>query len=384
MKTGEKSTEERLIHAPAQSLTLRSATLVARGLRDLARNSNWLTKKVFAGPSQGLSISPTGQVCVASAGSAGGTPGIAIYNIEESSASPIEISSAGESAHGSVDSSVLFVWSPTSRHLVAACGADRPELHLYDLGVGLNGGTNGITPLASLGENSPFPTSLAWSEAGRVFAAASGGGKKASLRVWKVSDNGVPLSDPPANTLEALNGIERQTYEAEFGEEGAFLGYGKTVFSPDEKSLAMALEFKGDWADDSILIADVPSLQKRSVFQAQGHITDLSWTPDGQHVLYCAGGQSYRLTVATMTSEQMEFGAELCVCHPFLPLCVCFSSWLKDSAKGRLSVFDLDRQEMFDERAAEDIVALRWSGDGSKAYAITKDGLAYVYESPVV
>jgi WD40 repeat protein len=376
MKIDEKSTEGRIVHSSAQSLTLRSAALVARGLRDLARDSNWLTKKLFAGPSQGLSISPTGQICVASASTAGGTQNIAIYNIEESSTSPIQISSAGESAHGSVDSSAVFAWSPTSRYLVAASGAMQPELNIFDL--------SEKTALGSFGKCSTSPASLAWSDADGFFAAAIGGGKKASLRVWKVSDNGVPLSDPPANTLEGLNGVERQTYEAEFGEEGAFLGYGKPIFSPDEKWLAVALEFKGDWADDSILIADVPLLQKRNVFQAQGHITDLCWTPDGRHVIYCAGGQSYRLSVATMTSEQMQFGAELCACHPFLPLCVCFSSWLKDSAKGRLSLFDLNREDMFDECAAEDIAALRWSGDGSKAYAVTKDGLAYVYQSPAV
>ena len=73
--------------------------------------------------------------------------------------------------------------------------------------------------------------------------------------------------------------FERQTYEAEFGEEGAFGGYGRTVFSPDEKSLASVIEIHGDWADDSIVLADVPTLRKQNLFQAQGHITDLAWTP---------------------------------------------------------------------------------------------------------
>jgi len=387
MKIDEKSTEERLIYSPTQSLTVRSAALVARGLRDLARNSNWLTKKVFAGNSQNLAISPTGQVCLVSAHAAGGPTDeksrVAIYNIEEPNTPAIEISAPGGSVNTTGDSSAAFAWSPTGQYLVAALGSWRPELHLFDLSADPNGDPDAHTHLNRFGEYSISPNFLAWSDSGGLFAAVSGGGKKSSLRVWKVSGNGAPLSDPPLNALQALDGIERQTYEAEFGEEGAFLGYGKTVFSPDQKSLAVTLEFKGDWADDSILIADVPSLQKRNVFQAQGHITDLSWTPDGEHIIYCTGGQSYRLGVATMASEQIQFGAELCVCHPFLPLCVCFSSWLKDSAKGRLAVFDLDREEMFDECAAEGIVALQWSADGSKTYAMTKDGLAYVYESPV-
>jgi hypothetical protein len=37
---------------------------------------------------------------------------------------------------------------------------------------------------------------------------------------------------------------------------------------------------------------------------------------------------------------------------------------------------------VFDEYAAEGVVDLRWSRDGSKAYAVTADGLAYIYELP--
>lgn len=380
MKIDEKLAEHKIIYAPRQSLTVRSAALVARGLRDLARNSNWLTRKVFAGHSPQIAISPSGKVCVKLQHVGTGSQRVTVYDIEGSNLSPIEFSASGESPQTTPDSRAAFVWSPTSRYLVGATGAWRPELHLFDVDSNLNKGMH----LSRFGGYSTFPNSLTWSDAGGFFASASGGGKKASLRLWTIPGKDAPVSDPPASTLGTLAGVERQTYEAEFGEEGALLGYGKTVFSPDEKSLSVILEFKGDWADDSILIADVPSLKDRSVFQAQGHITDLSWTLDGQHVIYCAGSQAFRLSIGTMTSEEMRFGAELCVCHPFLPLCACFSSWLKDSAKGRVAIFDLSREEMFDECAAENIVALRWSGDGSKAYAMTEDGLAYVYESPVV
>jgi len=88
--------------------------------------------------------------------------------------------------------------------------------------------------------------------------------------------------------------------------------------------------------------------------------------------------------VDTMFFEPLPFGAELCVCHPHLPLCVCFSSWLKNSAKGRLFLSDLSRQTVFDEYAAEGVVDLRWSLDGSKAYAVTRDGMAYIYEPPLI
>ncbi len=88
---------------------------------------------------------------------------------------------------------------------------------------------------------------------------------------------------------------------------------------------------------------------------------------------------------ATWGAEpNLPFGAELCAVHPHLPLCLCFSSWLKNSAKGRLFLVDLNRLAVFDEYAAEGVVNLRWSLDGSKAYAVTADGLAYIYEPPLL
>ena len=49
------------------------------------------------------------------------------------------------------------------------------------------------------------------------------------------------------------------------------------AFSPDDRSLAVVLEYKGDWADDSLLISDAPLAARRDIFQAHGHITDVSW-----------------------------------------------------------------------------------------------------------
>ncbi|MDE3168765.1 MAG: hypothetical protein KGL75_01380, partial [Acidobacteriota bacterium] len=91
-----------------------------------------------------------------------------------------------------------------------------------------------------------------------------------------------------------------------------------------------------------------------------------------------------RLAADTMQPEPLPFGAELCACHPHLPVCVCFSSWLKNSAKGRLFLVDLNGLKILDEYAAEGVVDLRWSADASKAYAVTSDGLAYLYEPPLL
>ena len=52
-----------IVRADSQGLMVRSAGLVRRGLRDLARDSNWLIKKVFAGRSPSVAISDTGMVC---------------------------------------------------------------------------------------------------------------------------------------------------------------------------------------------------------------------------------------------------------------------------------------------------------------------------------
>jgi WD40 repeat protein len=118
------------------------------------------------------------------------------------------------------------------------------------------------------------------------------------------------------------------------------------------------------------------------VFNAEGHITDLMWSPDGRYVFYCAAGQAYRVDIRSLESASLPFGAELSACHPHRPLFVCFSSWLKNSAKGRLFVVDLDTLDVLDEHPAENVVDLHWSHDGSRAYAVTRDGLAYIYEPP--
>ncbi len=82
METQEKSPAKQIVRAPAQALAVRSAALVTRGLRDLARDSNWLIKKVFTGRSSQLVISPAGEVCALSPMVRQGTERIALYDIE--------------------------------------------------------------------------------------------------------------------------------------------------------------------------------------------------------------------------------------------------------------------------------------------------------------
>jgi hypothetical protein len=49
-----------------------------------------------------------------------------------------------------------------------------------------------------------------------------------------------------------------------------------------------------------------------------------------------------------------------------------------------LFVVDLNTLEIVDEHAAENVASLRWNGEGTKAYAVTADGMAYIYESALV
>jgi hypothetical protein len=362
---------QQIVPAGAQGLAVRSAALVVRGLRDLARDSNWLVKKAFQGHTPRLAISATGGVSVISPAARR----VVLYDIESSTAT-LALSVPGENPTSQKELPAAFAWSPSARHLVAAWGAWQPALHIFDL--------QGKMLLGTFGEFSNFPGTLVWSEQGNHFAAASAGGKRASLRLWKAGGDALLFSAAPTSEMGIPDWFERQTYEAEFGEEGAFGGYGRTAFSPDEKLLASVIEIHGDWADDSIVLAEVPTLRKQNVFQAQGHITDLTWTPDSQQIVYCAAGQAYQLDAQSMCFESLPFGAELCVCHPHLPLCLCYSSWLKSSAKGRLFLVDLSRKTVFDEYAAEGIVDLRWSADGAKAYAMTRDGMVYIYEPPLI
>jgi WD40 repeat protein len=385
METQEKSPAKQIVRAPAQALAVRSAALVTRGLRDLARDSNWLIKKVFTGRSSQLVISPAGELCALSPLVRQGTDRIALYDIERG-VPTIALAVPGEPDVCPPGLPAAFAWSPTARHLVAAWGGWLPELHAFDL--------HSKVFLGGFGDFKSFPSYMTWSDTGNYLAAASRGGAEARLRLWPASKQSaaLPFAADPVAELRAPsssdNWFQTQSVDAESGDEGVFSGFGRTAFSPDEGTLASVVEIEGEWADDSIVLLDVPSLRRQQVIPAQGRITDLSWTPDSRQLIYCSAGQAYRVTgqsaEPSAEPQVLPFGAELCACHPQLPLCLCFSSWLKNSAKGRLFLVDLNRLTVFDEYAAEGVVNIRWSLDGSKAYAVTADGLAYIYDPPLL
>jgi hypothetical protein len=382
METHEKSTMKEVVPAPSRALMVRSAAIVARGLRDLARDSNWLVKKVFSGRSSHLAISHHGELCALSPTVRHGTERLTLYNIELS-VPTLALAIPGEPSVATPGLPAAFAWSPAGRYLVAAWGGWLPELHVFDI--------EGKSYVGAFGDFSDFPNSLAWSSTGKFFACASGGGEAARLRLWEStakSPSAMPFSAESCYEFDApIASNEKQLAadsDAEMDDQGVFSGFGATAFSPDEGSLATVLQNDGEWADDSIMLVEVPTLRQQKTYQAQGRVTDLSWMFDSTQLIFCAAGQTFRILPEATEAEALPFGAELCACHPHLPLGLFFSSWLKNSAKGRLFVANLNRLNVFDEYPAEGVVDLRWSLDGSKAYAITAEGLAYIYEPPLL
>jgi WD40 repeat protein len=365
-----------IVRAPASALAVRSGALVARGLRDLARDANWLTTKVFAGRSPQASISCQGHVCAVAPHKKGDPERLVVYDAERG-APPISLSVPNEAvSFGSqLAAQAAFTWSPRGQLLVAAWALWEPALHLFDM--------HSKIFLGTFGEFAEFPRCIRWSELGHFFVLA-GAGRNGSLELWTVQSSSTILAGPALRRIGPPDLNVPQEDPSEPVDEGAFAGYGHFAFSPDESLLAAAVEVSGEWADDWILVAALPSFQQRSLIPVQGHITDLTWTPETRQILYCAAGQAFRVGVEAESpeSEPLPFGAELITCHPHRPLCVCFSSWLKNSAKGRLFLVDLDTMETLDEHPAESVTDLRWSSEGSKAYAITCDGLAFTYEPP--
>ncbi|HEX4003232.1 MAG TPA: hypothetical protein VHX36_11330 [Candidatus Acidoferrales bacterium] len=381
MESPVKSATQQMVPAAPQALALRSSTIVARGLRDLARDSNWLIKKIFNARLSQLAISASGQVCAVASLAPLGTERVCLFDIELSS--PISmLAIPPDQPAGAPGLPAAFAYSPTARHLVAAWGAWPAELQVFDL--------HGKAFLGSFGEFSNVPESLAWSASGSYLAAATLGGREATLRLWEAAGSGfgLPFAGKPIAELGAPSKLDdilgAQTSDGESSDEGTFAGFGRGAFSPDDSTLAAVIRIEGEWADDSLALFEVPTLRRQHTFPAQGRITDVAWAFDGKQVIFCSAGQAYRLLAETMQPDPLPLGAELCACHPLLPLCLCYSSWLKNSAKGRLFLMDLERLSVFDECPAEGVVDLRWSLDGSKAYAVTADGLAYIYEPPLV
>jgi WD40 repeat protein len=361
-----------LARTGSQGIALRSAALVRRGLRDLARNSNWLIRKVFDGPVSHAAVSPDGQVCTLSSQIRHGGQSLTLFDVER--CVPTLTLSLSPQRDAATESHARFAWSPDARYLLAAWGAQAGAIEMFDLRAKMLAG--------AFGNFSRAPSDVVWSPSGALVASACEG-EHPLLELWRMQPHSAAPGEAAAQPLRQLgvpDWIELEDAEMQSGERNSFAGYGRVAFSPDEKSLACAVKIGGEWADDMIVFLDTHTLIKKTVFEAQGRVTDLAWSNDGNRLVYCSAGQAYGIDPLSAECTPLPFGGEQCAWHPHLPICLFFSSWLRSSAKGRLFLVDMNRINVFDEYPAEGILDLCWSIDGSKAYAITNEGLAYLYE----
>lgn len=366
----EQRSSRELARRGSQALSVRSAALVRRGLRDLARDSNWLVRKVFHGPVSHAALSTDGQVCTLLPQIRTGTHSLTLFDVDRCVAT-LNLGTATDPDEAELPTP--FAWSPDGRYLLRARGSRASELQLFDLHAKILAG--------AFGDFAHLPSDVVWSASGK-FAASACRGWSASLDLWRMQAPPVPgrAVATRVQQLRTPEWLDLQSTDGESNEAGAFSGYGHLAFSPNEQFLAVSVEIGGEWADDLIGFLDAATLEKKSVFEAQGRVTDLAWSNDGQRLVYCSAGQAYGIDPVSAECTSLPFGGEQCAWHPHLPICLFYSSLLKNSAKGRLFLADMNRIVVFDEYPADGVLDLRWSADGSKAYAITNDGLAYIYE----
>lgn len=363
-----------IVRSPqASAITVLSSSLVLRGLREFPQTSRWNVKQVFTDPRQYLSVSPRGHVAAYSAATRELSQRIEICDLELTGA-PSVIGIPDEPLVARPDFPAAFAWSPAGESLIAASGTWQPELHCFDARAAKF--TGRFAPFRV------FPAHLVWSSSGKYFIASSDGSDNATLMLW--------MGGSSLDEFEPLSELDRGTFadasegNNETDDRGRFWGFGAAAFCANDKLLATVLEFDGEWSDDSIVLVRPPTLETMGRFDTMGHVTDLCWLSDARHLVFCASGQVYSLDSVNGTTYALPFAAELCHCHPSLPICAFYNSWLRSSAKGRIFIADLQRNTIVDECWAEGIASLRWSDDGHSLYAVAQNGTAYFYERPLV
>ncbi|HKF51493.1 MAG TPA: WD40 repeat domain-containing protein [Candidatus Acidoferrales bacterium] len=369
MPTRSKRPSEEITRAQTKAITVLSSSLVLRGIREFPQASRWNVRQAFVSAGSDVSISPLGRVAAYSTATRESSQRIEIADLE-TSVQPVQIVIPDEPFIAHPDFPAAFAWAPDERNLVAASGTWQSELHLFDPRAGAF--------LGRFGAFRVYPTHLCWSDGGQYFAAASDGSEHAKLTLWMpgiAPEKFDPLCEMDRNVF-----AESPAPDTDDGDQGNFYGFGATAFRPDERMLATVLEFDGDWSDDSILFVRVPTLEIVKKFETTGHVTQLSWSGDGRRLVFCSSGQAYSLDSDSEAITSLPFAAEMCQCHPTLPLCGFYNSWLKNSAAGRIFVADLQRSVVIDECRAEGIGDIRWSSDGRTFYAVARDGTAYLFD----
>ena len=172
---------QQIVPAASRGLAVRSAALVVRGLRDMARDSNWLIKKVFPGSTPRLAISATGAVSLIAPPDHGGSQRVVLYDIEHTGptlalAVPQEAAGPAAGVAAVQDFAAAFAWSPSGAvSSSGSMGRVAAALHIFDL--------QGKLLLGTFGEFKNFPACRSVVRRGNFFAAASAGSKGAAPAV---------------------------------------------------------------------------------------------------------------------------------------------------------------------------------------------------------
>jgi len=358
-----------LVPRRTQALAARTAALVRRGIRDIAREPNWIEKRVFSGQHACTAVSASGKIAVFLGGAAGVGLRLAIFDLD--SQIPSEpLSASNALGVKTVDPASVLVWSPSGRVLLAASKLAANQVQLFDPNTKSHLDTFEVPDLPN--------ASFSWSPNGTVFGAAFAADR--TLRIWNCDIEQPVLVAVPIATLDVTPSLAAVAVGDSPDDEILFAGFGPMAFSPAGTRVALALKCAGEWADDFLLVAAVPSMRRDLFMPVHGSITSLSWSADGQTLVHCAGGRAFALPEGYLESCSLPFTAELARCHPTRPLCACYSSWLKSASKGRLFIADLREGRILDELAAEGVVDIAWSFDAQQVYAVTHDGTAYIYE----
>lgn len=370
MATRTKRPSQEIVSVRNRGITVLSSPLVLRGLRELPQNSRWSVKQAFAEPRTHLAISKNGHIAAYSPASRELSQRVEISDVELSGETK-SIAVPDEPFVARPDFPAAFAWDPTGSLLAAASGTWHPELHLFNARAGEFAGRFSAFRV--------YPAHLCWSESGKYFTASSDGSEHATLTLWMTGRS--PEEFEPLCEMDRASALAEPSADDD-SQENSFFGYGPVAFRQDEKLLAAPLEHDGDWSDDSLLLVRVPTLEIAERFETNGQVTQLSWHNNRRTLIFCASGQAYSLDTANGEMNSLPFAAELCQCHPSLPLCAFYNSWLKNSAAGRIFIADLQRNTVIDECHAEGIADIKWSSDGRTLYCVALDGVAYLFDCP--
>jgi len=161
-----------IVTRKTQSLAVRTAALVRRGLRDLTVETHWRVRKVVSARHGSVAVSPFGKIAALETPVGGRAVSLTVEDMEAETA-PEDLPLAPESvlAAGLGISSVR--WSPDGRYILAASPDWNPEAHLFD------------AESLSLLRTYPIPSlddSFAWSPDGNLFGLASAA--DCTVNIW--------------------------------------------------------------------------------------------------------------------------------------------------------------------------------------------------------